>query len=87
MNVDTKLPGHPIWADKGDELYHQPLGQYTKKLEIGKEWQSYGWVRKVKTSMKKDEILSPTISLPMWKQDFVRKNRKLYKDNKEFIDE
>ena len=90
VNVDTKLPGHPIWADafKGDETLPGDLGQYTKKelLEIGKEWQNYGWVRKVKTSMKKDEIIK-AISLPMWKQDFVRKNRKLYKDNKEFIDE
>ena len=43
-------------------------------------------MKKVKTSMKKDEIIK-AISLPLWKQDFVRKNRKLYKDNKEFIDE
>ena len=46
VNVDTKLPGHPIWADafKGDETLPGDLGQYTKKelLEIGKEWQSYG---------------------------------------------
>ena len=90
VNVDTKLPGHPIWADAfiGDETLPGDLNQYTKKelLAIGKEWQDYGWVSKVKSSMRKDEIIK-AISLPIWKQEFVRKNRILYKANKEFIDE
>jgi len=49
VNVDTKLPGHPIWADafRGDE---------------------------------------PLEDLPGWKQGFIRKNRKLYAENKKFID-
>ena len=43
-------------------------------------------VSKVKASMRKDEIIK-AISLPIWKQEFVRKNRILYKANKDFIDE
>jgi len=35
--------------------------------------------------MKKSEIIKQ-INLPLWKQDFVRKNRFLYSENKEFID-
>ncbi len=51
VNVETKLPGHPIWAEsfKGTD----PIP---------------------------DEY-------PEWKKDFIRKNRKLYSDNTEFIDE
>ena len=49
VNVDTNLPGHPIWADsfRGDE---------------------------------------PLDDMPEWKQDFIRKNRALYAENREFID-
>ena len=36
-------------------------------------------------SMRKAEMIK-AISLPLWKQDFVRKNRKLYADNQQFID-
>jgi len=49
VNVDTNLPGHPIWADSF----------------LGGE---------------------PIDDLPDWKQDFILKNRKLYSENKEFID-
>ena len=33
-----------------------------------------------------DEIIK-SINLPLWKQDFIRKNRLLYTTNKEFIDQ
>ena len=35
--------------------------------------------------MTKNEIIK-AINLPLWKQDFIRKNRLLYSNNKEFID-
>jgi DNA (cytosine-5)-methyltransferase 1 len=89
VNTDSKLPGHPIWADSfiGDETLPGDLTQYTKAelLDIGHEWQSYGWVKPVKKSMNKTQIIK-AISLPLWKQDFVRKNRLLYKANKGYID-
>ncbi len=89
VNVDTKLPGHPIWADSfiGDEPLPGDLEQYTRKelISIGKEWKNYGWVKPVKTSMRKAELIK-AINLPNWKQDFIRKNRLLYKNNKQFID-
>ena len=89
VNVDTKLPGHPIWADsfKGSAPFPGDLEQYTKKelIEIHKNWSSYGWVRPIKSNMKKSDIIKK-INLPLWKQDFVRKNRLLYSENKEFID-
>lgn len=89
VNTDTKLPGHPIWADSfiGDEILPGDLGQYTKAelLDIGAEWANYGWVKPVKKSMNKTEIIK-SINLPIWKQDFIKKNRILYKANKTFID-
>ena len=89
VNLKSKLPGHPIWADSfvGKETLPGDLHQYTKKelIAIGKEWSSYGWVKPIKTSMRKAEIIK-AIGLPAWKQDFIRKNRHLYANNKDFID-
>jgi len=89
VNLETKLPGHPIWADsfEGTEDLPGELSQYTKAklIQIGKEWKEYGWVKPVKSSMRKDEIIK-AINLPLWKQDFIRKNRILYSANKKFID-
>jgi len=89
VNLETKLPGHPIWADSfvGVEPLPGDLLQYTKKelIAIWKEWSDYGWVKPMKTSMRKGEIIK-AINLPKWKQDFIRKNRFLYSNNKKFID-
>ena len=35
--------------------------------------------------MKRDEMID-AINLPSWKQDFIRKNRHLYRHNRAFID-
>ena len=90
VNLETKLPGHPIWADSfiGSEPLPGDLLQYTKKelIAIWKEWSDYGWVKPMKTSMRKGEIIK-AINLPKWKQDFIRKNRLLYANNKEFINQ
>jgi DNA (cytosine-5)-methyltransferase 1 len=90
VNLETKLPGHPIWADSfmGSEPLPGDLLQYTKKelIAIWKEWSDYGWVKPMKTSMRKGEIIK-AINLPKWKQDFIRKNRLLYTNNKEFINQ
>ena len=89
VNLESKLPGHPIWADSfvGAETLPGDLHQYTKNelIAIGREWCNYGWVKPVKMSMRKAEIIK-AIGLPSWKQDFIRKNRLLYNNNKEFID-
>jgi len=90
VNTETKLPGHPIWADcfLGDEELPGDLEQYTNAelVEIGKNWSRYGWVRPVNTNMRKDDLIK-AINLPLWKQDFIFKNRHLYSNNREFIDE
>ena len=71
VNVETKLPGHPIWADAfiGEEVLPGDLNQYTKRelLAIGREWENYGWVKPVRMSMRKAEMVK-AISLPLWKQ-------------------
>ena len=89
VNTETKLPGHPIWADcfLGMEELPGNLSDYTKSqlIEIGAKWSDYGWVRPVNSRMKKDEIIK-AINLPLWKQDFIRKNRLLYRNNSDFID-
>mgnify|MGYP003683399551 FL=1 len=89
VNVETKLPGHPIWADsfKGNENLPGDLEQYNvnELIEIHKKWSSYGWVRPIKPEMDKKDIIKQ-INLPLWKQDFVKKNRYLYSENKKFID-
>ncbi len=90
VNTETKLPGHPIWADcfLGTEELPGNLIDYTKSqlIEIGSEWSDYGWVRPVNSRMKKDDMIK-AINLPLWKQDFILKNRLLYRNNSEFIDE
>jgi len=92
VNLDTKLPGHPIWADsfKGDSILPGDLEQYSKEelLLINKNWSDAGWVKSVEniSIVTKEDIIKMT-GLPLWKQDFIRKNRLLYKNNKEFIDD
>ena len=89
VNTETKLPGHPIWADAfiGDEVLPGDLEQYSVAdlLDIGAEWSGYGWVKPVDKSMTKDELIK-AVSLPLWKQNFVKKNRILYHSNKKYID-
>ena len=89
VNVETKLPGHPIWSDcfTGTEDLPGDLENYEeeKLLEIANNWSSYGWVKTANSDMTKEEIIK-AINLPIWKQDFIRKNRLLYSQNKEFID-
>ena len=85
-----EIAGHPIWADafKGDAPLPGELSAYTKAqlYEIHEQWKDYGWVSPIKKSMRKDELIR-AISLPGWKQDFVRKNRLLYAANRPFIDD
>ena len=89
VNKDTKLPGHPIWADcfTGTEPLPGDLSARTKAelCDIGREWSGYGWVKPVSMGMRKDEMVK-RINLPLWKQDFIRKNRALYASNRRFID-
>ena len=89
VNTDTKLPGHPIWADcfEGDEELPGDLEQYDESqlIEIGNQWANYGWVKPVSSDMDKEELIK-AISLPSWKQDFIQKNRLLYSNNRKFID-
>ena len=89
VNTETKLPGHPIWADcfQGDEELPGELEQYTESqlMNIGRDWSRYGWVNSVGEGMTKEELIK-AINLPSWKQDFIRKNRLLYRNNQPFID-
>ena len=89
VNTDTKLPGHPIWADcfEGDEELPGDLEQYDESqlIEIGNQWANYGWVKPVSSDMDKEQLIK-AISLPSWKQDFIQKNRLLYSNNRKFID-
>lgn len=89
VNKETKLPGHPIWSDcfRGDEDLPGELEDYEKDelLQIGSAWKDYGWVKEVDSSMTKEEIIK-AINLPLWKQNFIKKNRFLYSNNKSFID-
>ena len=89
VNKDTKLPGHPIWADcfQGSEDLPGDLEQYSvdELINIGKQWKNYGWVKPVSYEMEKEQLIK-AIGLPLWKQNFIRKNRLLYNDNRKFID-
>ena len=88
VNKDTKLPGHPIWSDcfRGTEPLPGDLTAYSTEelMHIGKEWAEYGWVKPVDATMSKEQLIK-AIGLPKWKQDFIRKNRLLYTENKRFI--
>ena len=89
VNVETKLPGHPIWSDcfTGTEDLPGDLENYDEEelLEIANNWSNYGWVKPTNSEMTKEDMIK-AINLPIWKQDFIRKNRLLYSQNKEFID-
>ncbi len=89
VNKDTKLPGHPIWADcfEGNEELPGVLEQYDldELVEIGIQWANYGWVKPVSSDMNKVQLIK-AIGLPMWKQNFILKNRLLYSNNRKFID-
>ena len=89
VNTETKLPGHPIWADcfQGEEQLPGDLEQYDEAqlIEIGNFWANYGWVMPVDDEMTKEQLIK-AISLPPWKQNFIRKNRLLYTNNRKFID-
>ena len=89
VNTETKLPGHPIWADcfQGEEQLPGDLEQYDEAqlIEIGNFWANYGWVMPVDDEMPKEQLIK-AISLPPWKQNFIRKNRLLYTNNRKFID-
>ncbi len=89
VNIDTKLPGHPIWANcfKGEETLPGELELYSRKelIKIHEQWTSYGWVKPIKDKRIKKEIIK-SLNLPLWKQDFIKKNRYLYSQNKSFID-
>ena len=88
VNTETKLPGHPIWADcfQGKEALPGDLEQYDEEqlLEIGNQWKNYGWVKPVSREMSKEQMIK-AINLPLWKQNFISKNRLLYDENREFI--
>ena len=90
VNKESKLPGHPIWSDcfRGEEDLPGDLWGYSEVelLEIGKAWNNYGWVKEVDSNMSKEEMVK-AINLPLWKQNFIKKNRFLYSNNKPFIDE
>ena len=90
VNIETKLPGHPIWANcfRGKESLPGELSNYSRKelMQIHNQWSSYGWVKPIKDKRKKDEIIK-SLNLPLWKQDFIRKNRFLYLQNKLFIEQ
>ena len=89
VNKETKLPGHPIWSDcfRGDEDLPGDLHDYEEDelIEIGSAWRDYGWVKEVDSSMTKEEMIK-AINLPLWKQNFIKKNRLLYSNNRPFID-
>ena len=88
VNTETKLPGHPIWADcfQGKESLPGDLEQYDEEqlLEIGNQWKNYGWVKPVSREMSKEQMIK-AINLPLWKQNFISKNRLLYDENRGFI--
>ena len=88
VNTETKLPGHPIWADcfQGKETLPGDLEQLDEEqlLEIGNQWRNYGWVKPVSREMSKEQMIK-AINLPLWKQNFISKNRLLYDENREFI--
>jgi DNA (cytosine-5)-methyltransferase 1 len=88
VNTETKLPGHPIWADcfQGKEALPGDLEQYDEEqlLEIGNQWKNYGWVKPVSREMSKEQMIK-AINLPLWKQNFISKNRLLYDENRGFI--
>ncbi|SVC11824.1 uncharacterized protein METZ01_LOCUS264678, partial [marine metagenome] len=84
VNTQTKLPGHPIWADFF--LGCEPLPGNLQSLPLeGLRDRASEWGVDFDEDDEEEELVRK-INLPDWKQDFIRKNRKLYRENSEFID-
>ena len=88
-----ELPSFPIWAMEfgADYPYEKVAPATLKPSELRKYLGAYG----VQISEWPDEDLADalppyacgTAEFPDWKVDFIRKNRKLYQDNKAWIDD
>jgi DNA (cytosine-5)-methyltransferase 1 len=84
VNTESKLPGHPIWADsfRGTETLPGSLEELNENelRKVASDWN-------VELDVTDElELIKKKINLPNWKQSFIGKNRKLYKENSKFIE-
>ena len=91
---DKKLPGFPIWSHEWGANYpYENQTPFSCKLnELNGKKGAYGEVINAKTKSEAIEKFIPRYSknkmtqFPKWKITFLKKNRKFYLENKNYID-
>ena len=67
VNTESKLPGHPIWADcfEGNEPMPGDLSNFDEGelISIATQWQDYGWVKPVSSEMTKVELIKAIVAV------------------------
>jgi DNA (cytosine-5)-methyltransferase 1 len=89
-----ELPSFPIWSMefgatypyKQDSLYEVPVKILQKKLGACGEKLNYGLRREIIQHVP-SYARAEEDAFPSWKQEFIRKNRDLYKTHKSWIDQ
>ena len=89
---DEQLPSFPIWSMEfgatypyeQDSLYKVPVQILQKKCGACGEKLNYGFRREMMLHLP-SYARAENDAFPDWKQEFIRKNRELYKNHKECI--
>jgi DNA (cytosine-5)-methyltransferase 1 len=90
---NEQLPSFPIWSMefgatypyKQDSLYKVPIKILRKKLGACGEKLNYRFRQEIMRHLP-SYARAEEDAFPDWKQEFIRKNRELYKNHKEWID-
>jgi len=91
---DEQLPSFPIWSMefaatypyKQDSLYKVPVKTLRRKRGVCGEKLNYRLRRDIMQHVP-SYARAEEDSFPSWKQEFIRKNRDLYKRHKEWLDQ
>ncbi|MGY2923489.1 site-specific DNA-cytosine methylase [Ewingella americana] len=95
---DVQLPSFPLWSMEWGATYpFEKETPYSRKVRLGfaglkgfkgSHGKKIGYLRNVEErwAALPSHARTEEMTFPKWKRDFIRQNRRFYKDNKEWID-